>query len=93
MENTKTFGAKLREVQNFYATNTEEAFENWVEALLLSKETEMTIASLRGSSSYIFMRSSVPGNEKDTLPPFPSPPLLSSSSLYSSSLPFKMNDL
>ena len=72
MENTKTLGEKLRQAHNYYVENREEAFENWVDALVQSRETEMTIASLRGASSYIFMRSSEPSGEIDFLPPFPS---------------------
>lgn len=72
MEKEKTFGDKLREMQNYYAENTEQAFENWLDALIEAKETELTVAALRGATSFTYSRLSEPSSPIDTIPPFPS---------------------
>ncbi len=72
MKKEKVIGEKLREVQNYYAKNGEKAFEEWVDAVIKAKETELTVAALRGSTSYTYSRLSEPANGTDTIPPFPS---------------------
>ena len=68
----KMMGDKLRNVQNYFENNKEKAFEEWVDAVIAAQETAMTVAALRGSTSYTFSRLSEPKNETDSIPPFPS---------------------